>query len=91
MHVPADAPPQPLGYRPAAHDEAAHTVQTEAPELETSKDHVPVREPGKDSKRIWYTQRLRSRADLEFVLTYKCTRVVARMRVQLHQCKAALA
>ena len=40
MHVPADAPLQPLGYRPAAHDEAAHIVQTEAPELETNKDHV---------------------------------------------------
>ena len=53
MHVPADAPPQTLGYRPAAHDEAAHTVQTEAPELETNKDHVKVRVHSKDAECIW--------------------------------------
>ena len=33
VHVPADAPPQPLKYWPAAHDEAEQAEQTEAPGL----------------------------------------------------------
>ena len=31
VHAPADAPPQPLRYRPAEHDEAEQVEQTEAP------------------------------------------------------------
>ena len=31
-HVPADAPPQPLKYWPAAQKEALHVEQAEAPE-----------------------------------------------------------
>ena len=33
MHVPADAPPQPLRYCPAMHDEAEHAEQEDAPAL----------------------------------------------------------
>ena len=33
VHVPADAPPQPLRYCPAMHDEAEHAEQEEAPAL----------------------------------------------------------
>ena len=31
VHEPADAPPQPLRYRPAEHDEVEQLEQTEAP------------------------------------------------------------
>ncbi len=38
MHVPADAPPQPLRYWPATHEEAEHVEQKKDPALGAGQD-----------------------------------------------------
>ena len=40
-HVPADAPPQPLRYRLAAHDEAEQVEQKDAPGS-SHKERIPI-------------------------------------------------
>ncbi len=70
MHVPADAPPQPLRYWPAKHDEATHAEHTDAPGLETSQQSLLI----KFEKFVWKIETNAAPAMLKCKLSFTAPR-----------------